>query len=271
MLELFLFKNGDGSMNKRALIQFGVGLTLAALVAGCAHKQAPPPPKISAATQSALTNAEQCISQAQKLGIDVTQAQQLLTQAQQAAKSGNNDQAQSLANQVCQQTDAAINQYYLDKARQLDQEARQYANLSSEEQSQLQQGETSIANNQGKQAYDTLSALVAQLKAAKTTYTVMNGDNLWNIAKKPSIYGNPFDWPLIYLHNADMIKNPDLIYPDQQFQIWLNPLKTEAASASNYAKTRGPWRNGQALSKDRAWLNAQNAKMGQSGMGGGGH
>lgn len=260
-------------MNRRAVIQFGLGLALALVVAGCAHKQAPPPPQANAATEQALTNAQQCISQAQQLGIDVSQEQQLLSQAQQAAQAGNNDQAQSLATQICQQTDAAINQYYLDKARQLDQQARQYTNLTSDQQSQLQQGESAIANNQGKQAYDILSALVAQLQSAKTTYTVMGGDNLWNIAKKPSIYGNPYEWPLIYMHNSDTINNPDLIYPNQQLQIWLNPLQDDATSAINYAKTRGPWKNGQALSKDHAWLNAQQAKMNQGGTmgGGGGH
>ena len=45
-------------------------------------------------------------------------------------------------------------------------------------------------------------------------YTVARGDNLWNIAKKPSIYSDAFLWPRIYLENRGMIKNPDLIYPD---------------------------------------------------------
>ena len=45
-------------------------------------------------------------------------------------------------------------------------------------------------------------------------HEVMAGDNLWNIAKKPSIYSDAFLWPRIYLENRGMIKNPDLIYPD---------------------------------------------------------
>lgn len=257
-------------MDRRSVLQIGLGVLLAGLIAGCAHKQPPPPAQPSAATEQAIANAEQCISQAQQLGVDVSQAQQLLDQAKQAAQVPNDQQAQSLASQVCQQTDAAINQYYLDKARQLDAQARQYTNLTADEQSQLQAGEAAIANNQGKQAYDTLSALVAQLKSAKTTYTVMRGDNLWNIAKKPSIYGNPYEWPLIYMSNSDKISNPDLIYPNQQFEIWLNPMQDEANSATNYAKTRGPWKGGQALSKDRAWLNAQQSKMNQNSMNGGG-
>ncbi len=45
-------------------------------------------------------------------------------------------------------------------------------------------------------------------------YTVAGGDNLWNIAKKPSIYSDPYLWPRIYVENRAKIKNPDLIFPD---------------------------------------------------------
>ncbi len=255
-------------ITKRGMLQLGIAVTLVGVLAGCAHQKPAPPPKPSAATEQALANAQQGINHAQQLGISVTQAQALLEQAKKAAEVPNNQQAQSLANQVIQRTDSDINQYYLDKARKLDQVARQHTNLNAAEQSQLQQGETAIANNQGKNAYDTLSALVSQIKAAQTTYTVVKGDNLWNIAKKPSIYGNPFEWPLIYLHNANQIKNPDLIYSNQKFDIWLNPLKTGAQDAIHYARTRGAWKNGRALSRDKAWVRQQQSKM-NSMVGGG--
>ncbi len=45
-------------------------------------------------------------------------------------------------------------------------------------------------------------------------YTVVRGDNLWNISKKPSIYSDPYLWPRIYVENRDKIKNPDLIFPN---------------------------------------------------------
>ncbi len=51
------------------------------------------------------------------------------------------------------------------------------------------------------------------------SYTVIKGDCLWLIAKKPSIYNNPWRWPLIYRANRDQIINPDLIYPAQIFRI----------------------------------------------------
>lgn len=65
-------------------------------------------------------------------------------------------------------------------------------------------------------------------------YTVVRGDNLWNIAKKPQHYGNGFAWPMIYKANRDKIKNPDLIYPKQIFKI---PKLTEQEK-SKYNKIR---------------------------------
>ena len=50
-------------------------------------------------------------------------------------------------------------------------------------------------------------------------YTVVKGDHLWGIAKKSEHYGNAFAWPVIYQANREKIKNPDLIYPNQEFSI----------------------------------------------------
>ncbi|MFH0733442.1 MAG: LysM peptidoglycan-binding domain-containing protein [bacterium] len=59
-------------------------------------------------------------------------------------------------------------------------------------------------------------------------YTVIKGDCLWNIAKKPDHYSNAFAWPKIYEANKDQIKNPNLIYPKQIFKI---PNLTEEEKA----------------------------------------
>jgi len=50
-------------------------------------------------------------------------------------------------------------------------------------------------------------------------YTVIRGDNLWDISKKEEIYGNPYQWIRIYSVNKDQIKDADLIYPEQIFNI----------------------------------------------------
>jgi nucleoid-associated protein YgaU len=58
---------------------------------------------------------------------------------------------------------------------------------------------------------------------AMQTYTVgtwaKDRDCLWNIAKKPKIYDNPFMWPKIWQGNRDQIKNPDVIQPGQKLKI----------------------------------------------------
>ncbi|MDP4199260.1 MAG: LysM peptidoglycan-binding domain-containing protein [Bacteroidota bacterium] len=56
-----------------------------------------------------------------------------------------------------------------------------------------------------------------------TTYTVgtwrKDRDCLWNIAKKPDIYNDPFAWPKIWRANQELIHNPDVIQPGWQLTI----------------------------------------------------
>ncbi|MHB1686553.1 MAG: LysM peptidoglycan-binding domain-containing protein [Ignavibacteriaceae bacterium] len=73
------------------------------------------------------------------------------------------------------------------------------------------------------------AALDSWVEAPKEiTYTVVKGDCLWNIAKKKDIYNNAFAWPNIYKANRDEIKNPNLIFPKQNFKI---PKLTEEEMA----------------------------------------
>jgi len=79
------------------------------------------------------------------------------------------------------------------------------------------------------------AALDAWVEAPKEiTYTVVKGDCLWNIAKKKDIYNNAFAWPNIYKANRDQIKNPNLIFPKQNFKI---PKLTDEEMAK-YEKIR---------------------------------
>lgn len=74
--------------------------------------------------------------------------------------------------------------------------------------------------------YDAQSERVASIRdeidyfeSLPKAYTVVRGDCLWNISKKEIIYANPLLWPRIYEANTDQIKDPDLIYPAQVFDI----------------------------------------------------
>ena len=60
------------------------------------------------------------------------------------------------------------------------------------------------------------STAPADMTSGKT-YTVQSGDSLSKIAKH--IYGDAGKWHRIYEANKDKIKNPDLIYPGQEFII----------------------------------------------------
>ena len=203
------------------------------LVVGCASQpkqEAQPAPQKqeqSAAVTQALAAAEAAIKEAKSL---------------------------NLANKAREQALDAINQYYLEKAKVALQELRGYGGLSAEQQNALQQGEAAVATADGKRAYDILSALLAEVKAANIQYTVQRGDSLWAISGKAEIYNNPYQWPLIYKANADKIKDADLIYPGQEFSIDRNPSAAEVDAAIEHAKTRGAWSLGEVEESDRAYL-----------------
>ena len=70
------------------------------------------------------------------------------------------------------------------------------------------------------------------------SYKVVKGDHLWGIARKKEHYGNGFAWPVIYQANREKIKNPDLIYSDQEFSI--PPLTQE--EKDKYEKLRSNYK-----------------------------
>jgi len=79
--------------------------------------------------------------------------------------------------------------------------------------------------------------------AAKASdfHTVIKGESLWKISESSNVYADPFQWPVIYKANRDQIKDPDLIYPDQKFELPRNSSQEDIDAAVHEAKTRGPW------------------------------
>ncbi len=63
--------------------------------------------------------------------------------------------------------------------------------------------------------------IMADIKVADTSvyarHTVKSGETLGKIAKQ--YYGNPAKYQDIFKANSDILKNPDLIYPDQELII----------------------------------------------------
>ena len=86
------------------------------------------------------------------------------------------------------------------------------------------------------------------------SYSVVRGDNLWNISGKSEVYADPYQWPLIYKTNRDKIKDADLIHPGQVLDVDQNASASEIDAAINHAKTRGAWSLGDTEQSDRAYL-----------------
>lgn len=241
---------------KNLMKQSAVLLLAAGLLAGCATskpKAAAAPAAPAAATTQAINDAQAVIASAQAPCNDTGNAADLLAQAQAASKSGDDAKAQQLANQAKQAATDAINACYCAKAKDLSTQAQGYTGLTADQQARLTQAQTDETNGNCKAAYDTLSALVAELQAARMTYSVVKGDSLWRIAGKSDVYGNPYEWPLIYKANTDKIKHADLIFPKQDLTVVKNPAKADSDSAVEYAKHRGAWRHHKADKKDQKW------------------
>jgi len=104
---------------------------------------------------------------------------------------------------------------------------RRYGALSSEVQelksriAEIEALQRRLAELQ-KEAQGRLSGceeLLRRWQSLPRSYTVKKGDTLWGIASKDYIYGDPWQWPLIYKANRDKIRNPHLIYPKQNLKV----------------------------------------------------
>ena len=109
-------------------------------------------------------------------------------------------------------------------------------------------------------ATTTTTAAVTPAPQGIVGYVVQKGDHLWGISAKPAVYGDPYQWPLLYKRNRDEIYDPDLIYPGQVLHIERDLSQTQINIAVNHAKTRGAWVLGeieatdiQYLRKDLSW------------------
>lgn len=94
----------------------------------------------------------------------------------------------------------------------------------------------------------------ADTRQANDSYNVVRGDHLWGISGKSTIYGNPYQWPLIFKANRDKIQDADLIHPGQVFTINRSASQGEVDAAVYHAKTRGAWSMGKMEDSDKKYL-----------------
>ncbi len=234
-----------------------MALTLGVAV-GCATT--PPEPAATApmaqtsAVTQAIADAKSAVAEAKALNWLWRDTEKFLAEAEKAAADGDDATAIKLANKAKGQAQEAVNQYYLEKAKVLMQEAQAASNLTASQSATLRDASAAIANAEGRKAYDLLTGLVAELRGSNIQYTVVGGDSLWKISGKEETYNNPYQWPLIYKANRDKIKDADLIYTGQQFTVERNPSAADVSAAVNHAKTRGAWSIGAVEESDRAYL-----------------
>ena len=74
-----------------------------------------------------------------------------------------------------------------------------------------------------------------------SAYVVQGGDHLWGISSQPKVYGDPYQWPLLFKRNRHQIEDADLIYPGQVLHIERDLSNAEIDRAIEHAKTRGAW------------------------------
>lgn len=100
-----------------------------------------------------------------------------------------------------------------------------------------------------------------------STYIVENGDTLWSIAAKPEIYGNKYQWPLIYDANRDILDSYNSpLKEGQKLIIPRNISAVEIEAAKERAKELGIPDSGEKIQvaskrKIEKYEDAQNKKI----------
>lgn len=196
-----------------ALMAAVLGLTI-----GCAAQQEEPAkPEVTkgpSAAEKAIAAAEAARKKAKSVGGEWRDIGKIIKKAKAALKAGDDKKAIKLANKARRQGEMG----YTQALKERPSHGEQY----------------------GK-------------GASGGDYTVVRGDSLWTISAKGDVYGDPYQWPLIYKANRDQIKDADLIYPGQNFAIE-SASAADVDAAIRHAKTRGAWAIGVTEESDKAYL-----------------
>ncbi|MDT8453361.1 MAG: LysM peptidoglycan-binding domain-containing protein [Gammaproteobacteria bacterium] len=196
------------------------------LMTGCATTGETGPTAAESIAAAKSANAE-----AKALGFEWKPTQGIIDSAEAALAAGNEDEAKALADKARRQAENAIAQ------------AKLAESMSEADKAALAGAESDMSEDKQTGA-----------AAGVTSYSVVGGDNLWNISGKEQVYGNSYQWPLIYKNNRNKIKDADLIYPGQMFDIDQNASASQIDAAVNHAKTRGAWSVGDVEQSDLDYL-----------------
>ncbi len=238
----------------RQLVPVALVLGMLAGCAGTAKEAAVNDEGNTQSAQQAIAAAEAAIAEAKANEWIWRDTEKFLKEAQDAAAKGDNEAAISLANKARSQAEEAVNQYYLEQAKSMLNEASAVQGLSAGQQETLNEAQQAIGNADGRTAYDLLVPLLKQIGAAALRYEVAHGDSLWAISGRVETYNDPYQWPQIFKANRDQIADADLIYPGQTFELDRTPTASEVDRAVDHARNRGAWAIGYVEDSDRRFL-----------------
>lgn len=128
-------------------------LSLAMLLCGAFAAHA----ETSTATSQALDAARASIKTATDLNWIWRDTEETMKKAEDAAAAGDDAAAAKLAKKAKAEADAAVNQYYLEKAKPMLAGLQAKKGLSTFQKGMIQDAATAVANAEGKKAYDIVS------------------------------------------------------------------------------------------------------------------
>ena len=209
-------------MNQISLLkQLGILCLALGVAVGCATTPDPEPvDELEGLASAAIASAQAAIEEAAGMGAEWRDAQSVLDDAKAAYDSGDYQDAIDLANRA----EAMARQAMAD----------------------LQAAQTTSPPPPPPPPPASTSTL--------DRYQVVAGDSLWGIAGSSATYNDPYQWPLIYKLNKAQIKDADLIYPGQVFDIDTAPSAMDVDAAISHAKSRGAWSLGPVEASDEAYL-----------------
>ncbi|MDH5711002.1 MAG: LysM peptidoglycan-binding domain-containing protein [Gammaproteobacteria bacterium] len=184
----------------------------------------------------AIAAAKEANAAAKAVGYEWRDTAEMIESAEKELAAGNEAEAKALANKAKAQAENAIAQQKAENEKYMN-------SMSDADRAALAGAESDMSA--GKQS---------GMGAGVTSYSVVRGDNLWDISGKENVYGNSYQWPLIYKTNRSKIKDADLIYPGQVFDIDQNASASDIDAAINHAKTRGAWSVGDVEQSDLDYL-----------------
>jgi len=210
-------------------------LAICGLLVGCVGQRQPAPvvspepaapavvPVQSVEAGGALTAAHRAVREATLRDAEVGEAQSLLERAESAARLGQVLRARRLARAAQARAEVALNQRFVELARNEREELRQRTVLDQAQAASLREADAALLAGDARRAYDLLAHLNQSTRIAEIIYRVARGDTLWGIAARPEVYDNGFLWPLIYRANADRLPSPSALRIGMDLEIPKHP------------------------------------------------